>query len=221
VVPRRRTADLKLMDLRVDLMSRELLENQAAAQPIAQFRNWLYEACCAGLAEPNAMTLATVGLDGQPSARIVSLSQVTNEGFAFYTNYRSSKGRELAENPRAALVFHWPEIGRQVRITGLVEKTARADAEAYFEMHPRVAQLGAWASWQSSEIPDREFLHARVAKLERKYGDQEVSAPLSWGGYRLRPDTLEFWQSRVNHLHDRLQYSRHPDGCWIIDRLAP
>jgi pyridoxamine 5'-phosphate oxidase len=151
----------------------------------------------------------------------VSLSQVTNEGFAFYTNYRSSKGRELAENPRAALVFHWPEIGRQVRITGLVEKTARADAEAYFEMHPREAQLGAWASWQSSEIPDREFLDARVAKLERKYGGEEVPAPVSWGGYRLRPETLEFWQSRVNHLHDRLQYSRRPDGGWMIDRLAP
>ncbi|HTC36769.1 MAG TPA: pyridoxamine 5'-phosphate oxidase [Bryobacteraceae bacterium] len=221
VVPHRRTADLKLADLREELKGRELLEKHAAPQPIAQFRMWLYEACCAGLAEPNAMTIATVGTDGQPSARVVSLSQVTNDGFAFYTNYRSSKGRELAENPRAALVFHWPEIGRQVRITGVVEKTARADAEAYFEMHPREAQLSAWASWQSSEIADREFLDARVAKLEQKYGEADIPAPASWGGYRLRPESLEFWQSRANHLHDRLQYLRHPDGRWVIDRLAP
>jgi pyridoxamine 5'-phosphate oxidase len=221
VVPHRRTADLKLADLREELKNRELLERGAAPEPIVQFRAWLYEACCAGLAEPNAMTLATVGPDGQPSARIVSLSQVTSEGFTFFTNYRSSKGRELAENPRAALVFHWPEIGRQVRISGLVEKTARADADAYFEMHPRDAQLSALASWQSSQIADHEFLDTRVAKLERKYGDQEIPAPPTWGGYRLRPETLEFWQSRANQLHDRLRYVRHPDGRWVIDRLAP
>lgn len=221
VVPRRRTADLKLADLREELKSRELLETAAAAQPIAQFRAWLYEACCAGLAEPNAMTLATAGPDGQPSARIVSLSQVTNEGFTFYSNYRSAKGRELAENPRAALVFHWPEIGRQVRINGIVEKTARAEAEAYFEMHPREAQLGAWASWQSSEIADRGFLDARVTKLEERYGEVEIPTPASWGGYRLRPESMEFWQSRANHLHDRLRYTCQADGHWIIDRLAP
>jgi pyridoxamine 5'-phosphate oxidase len=221
VVPRRRTADLKLADLREELKRRELLETAAAAQPIAQFRAWLYEACCAGLAEPNAMTLATVGPDGQPSARIVSLSQVTNEGFTFFTNYRSAKGRELAEHPHAALVFHWPEIGRQVRINGAVEKTARGEVEAYFEMNSREAQLGAWASWQSSEIADRGYLDARVTKLDERYGPAEIPTPASWGGYRLRPESMEFWQSRANHLHDRLRYTRQANGLWIIDRLAP
>jgi pyridoxamine 5'-phosphate oxidase len=221
VVPRRRTADLKLADLREELMNRDLLELEAAAQPIAQFKAWLWEAYSAGLAAPNAMTLATVGPDGKPSARIVLLDNASNEGFTFFTNYRSAKGRELAENPRAALVFHWAEIGRQVRVTGRVEKTARAEAEAFFEMQPREAQLSALASWQSAEIADHEFLDARLAKVEQKYGDEKVPAPSTWGGYRLRPETLEFWQSRANHLHDRLLYSQQPDGRWAIERLAP
>jgi pyridoxamine 5'-phosphate oxidase len=221
VVPHRRTADLKLADLREELKSRALQESEAVAQPIAQFRTWLSEACSAGLAEPNAMTLATVGPDGQPSARIVVLQHAGNDGFTFYTNYGSGKGRELAVNPRAALVFHWPEIGRQVRISGSVEKTGRDEAEAYFQTQPREAQLSAWASWQSAQIADREFLDARVAKLEYKFGPGAIPAPSSWGGYRLRPETLEFSQSRANRLHDRLQYSRQPDGRWVIDRLAP
>jgi pyridoxamine 5'-phosphate oxidase len=221
VVPRRRTADLKLADLREELQSRELEERVAPREPMAQFRIWFAEACSAGLEQPNAMTLATVGTDGQPSARIVSLQHAGDEGFTFYTNYRSGKGRELAANPSAALVFHWPEIGRQVRITGLVEKTDRADAQAFFAAQQREAQLAALASWQSSQIADREFLDARVAKLERKYGQGTVPAPSSWGGYRLRPGTLEFSQIRPNQLHDRLQYSRRPGGRWAIDRLAP
>ncbi len=221
VVPRRRTADLKLADLRVDLMNRDLLESEASAQPIAQFKAWLWEAFSAGLAAPNAMTLATVGPDGRPSARIVLLDNVSDDGFTFFTNYRSAKGRELAENPRAALVFHWAEIGRQVRITGSVGKTPRAEAEAFFGMQPREVQLSAWASWQSSQIVDREFLDQRIARVEQKYGPTEVPTPPSWGGYRLQPETLEFWQSRSNQLHDRLQYSRQPDGRWLIDRLAP
>ncbi len=221
VVPRRRTAGLKLVDMREELKNRELEEWGTAAQPVAQFRTWLSEAHSAGLAEPNAMTLATVGPDGQPSARIVSLNHADNDGFMFYTSYRSSKGRELSTNPRAALVFHWPEIGRQVRITGMVEQTDRADAEAHFAVQPRDAQLSAWASWQSSEIADREFLDARVTKVEQRFGHGEIPAPSSWGGYRLRPETLEFSQSRSNQLHDRLQYSRQWDGRWVIDRLAP
>jgi pyridoxamine 5'-phosphate oxidase len=221
VVPRRRTADLKLADLREELKSRGLRETEAAAQPIALFKAWLWEAYSAGLAAPNAMTLATVGLDGMPAARVVLLDNAGHEGFSFFTNYRSAKGRELAENPRAALLFHWAEIGRQVRISGLVEKTARAEAEVFFARQPREAQLSAWASWQSSEIADREFLDARVAKVEQKFSQGSVPAPSSWGGYRLRPETLEFWQSRSNQLHDRLQYSRLPDGQWAIDRLAP
>jgi pyridoxamine 5'-phosphate oxidase len=221
VVPRRRTAELKLADLRGDLMNRELLESEAAPQPVTQFKAWLWEAYSAGLAAPNAMTLATVGPDGKPSARIVLLNDVNNDGFTFFTNYRSGKARELAENPLAALVFHWAEIGRQVRITGIVEKTARAEAEAFFEMQPREVQLSAWASWQSSEIADREFLDQRIAKVEEKYNRSEVPVPASWGGYRLRPESIEFWQSRANQLHDRLKYSCRPDGQWAIERLAP
>jgi pyridoxamine 5'-phosphate oxidase len=221
VVPRRRTADLKLADLREELRNRALLETAAAPQPIDQFKLWLYEACSAGLAEPNAMTLATVGSGGQPSARVVSLMRIGDEGFTFYTNYGSSKGRELAADPRAALVFHWPEIGRQVRITGAVEKTGRDEVEEYFTAQPRDARLSAWASWQSSRIADREFLDARVAKLEQRFGSGEVPAPPAWGGYRLWPETIEFSQSRSNQLHDRLQYSRGSDGRWVIDRLAP
>jgi pyridoxamine 5'-phosphate oxidase len=220
VVPRRRTADLKLADLREELRSRALEELQAAAQPIEQFKLWLYEACSAGLAEPNAMTLATAGLDGQPSARVVALMGIGEDGFTFFTNQRSSKGRELAANPKAALVFHWPEIGRQVRVSGCVEKTGRAEFEAYFAAQSREAQLSAWASWQSSQIADRKFLDERVAKMVQKFPDA-VPAPPSWGGYRLRPDLIEFSQMRANHLSDRLQYSRRLDGRWGIDRLAP
>jgi pyridoxamine 5'-phosphate oxidase len=221
VVPRRRTADVKLADLREELKHRELLESVAIPEPIAQFKLWLYEACSAALAEPNAMTLATVGPDGQPSARVVALHDIGDGGFTFFTNYGSSKGRELAFNPRAALVFHWPEIGRQVRITGSVEKTGRAQTEAYFETQSREARLSAWASWQSSEIADREFLEQRVVKLEERFGTGVVTAPPGWGGYRLRPETLEFSQTCSNQLHDRLQYSRRADGRWTIERLAP
>jgi pyridoxamine 5'-phosphate oxidase len=167
------------------------------------------------------MTLATVSLDGTPSARIVLLDHASSEGFTFFTNYGSSKARELAENPRAALVFHWPEIGRQVRVTGAVEKTTRAETEAFFEMQPREVQLSTWASWQSSQIADRDFLDARVVRVDQKFGEGQVPAPSSWGGYRLRPAMLEFWQSRSNQLHDRLQYLRRPDGLWAMDRLAP
>ena len=221
VVPRRRTPELKLADLREDLMNRELLESEAGVRPIAQFKVWLWEAYSAGLAAPNAMTLATVGPDGQPSARIVLLDQAGSNGFTFFTHYRSGKGRELAENPRAALVFHWAEIGRQVRITGLVEKTAQAEAEAFFGAQPREAQLSAWASWQSSEIADREFLDQRIARVKQKYSQGPVPVPPDWGGYQLRPESLEFWQSRANQLHDRLRYVCRPDGSWALDRLAP
>ncbi len=221
VVPHRRTAHVKLADLRGELMNRGLLESEADVQPAAQFQAWLWEAYSAGVAAPNAMTLATVGADGQPSARIVLLHNAGQEGFTFFTNSLSGKGRELAQNPRAALVFHWVEIGRQVRITGVVEKMAGADVAAFFEMQPREVQLSAWASWQSSEIADREFLDHRVAKVELKYGRVEIPAPPSWCGYRLRPDTVEFWQSRSNQLHDRLRYSRGPGARWVIQRLAP
>ena len=219
VVPRRRTADLKLADLREELRCRDLIESTAIADPIAQFKLWLYDACSAGLAEPNAMTLATVGSGGQPSARIVSLMGIGKEGFTFYTNIRSAKGRELAVNPRAALVFHWPEIGRQVRVTGRVETVELADR--YFETQTREVKLAAWTSWQSSQIADREFLENRMARLEQRFAEGEIPAPPAWRGYRLRAEAIEFSQSRANQLHDRLEYSLRPDGGWQTQRLAP
>lgn len=221
VVPRRRTADLKLADLREALKNQDLLESSAIPEPIAQFKVWLYEACSAALVEPNAMTLATAGSDGQPSARIVSLMGIGEEGFTFFTNSRSSKGRELAANPRAALVFHWPEIGRQVRVTGAVEGAPHDQVAAYFQYLSRDARLSAWASWQSSGIADREFLETRMAKLGQRFADGEIPVPPAWSGYRLRPERIEFAQTRPNHLHDRLQYVRQPDGRWSIERLAP
>ena len=167
------------------------------------------------------MTLATTAADGQPSARIVLLKEVSQDGFVFYTNYGSRKGRELAVNPRAALVFYWPQLERQVRITGAVVKTSRSESNAYFQTRPRGSQLAAWASWQSLPIPDRDVLEARVKKLEAKYAGVSVPLPPNWGAYRLRPDSIEFWQGRPNRLHDRLRYSQEADGGWKIERLAP
>jgi pyridoxamine 5'-phosphate oxidase len=167
------------------------------------------------------MTLATTAADGQPSARIVLLKEVSQDGFVFYTNYGSRKGRELAVNPRAALVFYWPQLERQVRITGAVVKTSRSESEGYFQTRPRGSQLAAWASWQSSPIPDRDVLEARVKKLEAKYAGGSVPLPPNWGGYRLRAESIEFWQGRPNRLHDRLRYSREAGGGWKIERLAP
>jgi pyridoxamine 5'-phosphate oxidase len=188
--------------------------------PILQFQNWLKQAKAAGISEPTAMTLATTGADGQPSARIVLLKEV-RDGFVFYTNYGSRKGHELAANPRAALVFHWPQLERQVRITGAVVKTSRSESEAYFHTRPRGSQLAAWASSQSSVIPDREVLEARVKILEEKYAGTNVPLPPNWGGYRLRAESIEFWQGRPNRLHERLRYTREPGSAWKIERLAP
>jgi pyridoxamine 5'-phosphate oxidase len=167
------------------------------------------------------MALATVSQEGQPSARMVLLKEATPDGFVFFTNYRSRKGRELAANPHAALVFFWRELSRQVRITGTVTKTTRAESEAYFRTRPRGAQLSAWASWQSSPVPDRQILETRVSKLETKYAAGSIPAPPNWGGYRLQPESIEFWQGRPSRLHDRIVYSRQADGPWRIERLAP
>jgi pyridoxamine 5'-phosphate oxidase len=194
---------------------------RALSDPILRFQQWLDHATSTGIVEPNAMTLATTGFDGQPSARMVLLKEAGPEGFVFYTNYRSRKGRELAANPRAALVFYWRDLGRQVRVTGTVIKTSRAESENYFHTRPRGSQLAAWASWQSSTIPDRGFLDARLQKLEVKYAGAEIPLPPSWGGYRLQPETIEFWLGRPNRLHDRLLYTRRAQGGWKIERLAP
>jgi pyridoxamine 5'-phosphate oxidase len=196
-------------------------EGSADANPFKQFEKWLEQARAAGLDEPGAVALATVSSEGQPSARMVIVREANSRGFVFYTNYRSQKGRELAANPRASLVFYWPELGRQVRVTGSTAKTSRGETEEYFRTRPRGAQLSAWASWQSSVIPDRSVLEQRIQKLESRYAGADIPAPPGWGGYRLRPETMEFWQGRENRLHDRLRYSRKSSGRWIVERLAP
>ena len=221
VVPQRYTADRKQADLRLLARNAPLDESSLDRDPIRQFEKWFAEACAAGLEEPGAMTLATVSSDGQPSARMVILRHITSEGFVFYTNYRSQKGRELSGNSRAALVFYWAELGRQVRVSGRIAKTSRSETQAYFATRPLGSQLAAWASWQSSVIPGRDFLEKRMRKLENKYPEGSVPPPPDWGGYRLNPDMIEFWQGRENRLHDRLRYARQADGGWAIERLAP
>ncbi len=221
IVPCRQTPDLKLADLREEYRDSPLEESHLEPDPLIQFQKWFTAARASGVSEPNAMTLATVAADGQPSARMVLLKEVTDAGFVFYTNYRSRKGRELAANPRAALVFFWKELARQVRVTGDVVKTSRKDSEAYFGSRPRGAQLAAWASWQSSPISDREVLDSRLRRLEEKYAGSSLPLPPSWGGFRLKPDTIEFWQGRPDRLHDRFQYSKNSRGNWKIERLSP
>jgi pyridoxamine-phosphate oxidase len=198
-----------------------LNEDSARADPIQQFEEWYTQARAARLKEPGAVTLATVSPEGQPSARIVLVREAGPRGFVFYTNYRSRKGRELAANPRAALVFYWPELNRQVRVTGQVTKTSSSETDAYFRTRPRGAQFSAWASWQSSEIPGRDVLERRVQKMESRFAGHEIPPPPGWGGYRLRPETIEFWQGRENRLHDRLRYARKANGRWGMERLSP
>jgi pyridoxamine 5'-phosphate oxidase len=221
IVPQRHTPELKLADLREEYKGEPFDESHLDANPMLQFQKWFSEARAVAVHEPNAMTLATAGTDGQPSARIVLLKEVKEDSFVFYTNYRSRKGSELAGNPRAALVFYWPVLGRQVRITGRVKKTTRAESERYFHTRPTGAQLGAWASRQSSIIADRGTLERRVQKLEAKYAGKSIPLPPDWGGYKLYPDSIEFWQGRLNRLHDRLRYAKERGGRWKIERLAP
>jgi pyridoxamine 5'-phosphate oxidase len=202
-------------------MARGLDLGDLDADPIRQFRGWLDEALAAQLTEANAMTLATVGADGRPSARMVLIKGVSEAGFVFYTNYESRKGRELGATPWAALAFYWAELERQVRIEGRVERTSAADSDAYFHSRPLGSQLGAAVSQQSAVIPNRATLEARLRELEARYHDQEVPRPAQWGGFRVVPDAIEFWQGRPNRLHDRLRYRKAADGLWVIERLSP
>jgi pyridoxamine 5'-phosphate oxidase len=185
-----------------------------------EFARWFEEAVKAELHEPNAMTLATATADGAPSARIVLLKGFDESGFVFFTDYRSRKGAELTENPRAALVFYWPELERQIRITGSTERTDRQESEAYFQTRPRGSRLSAWVSHQSQVIAGRKELDERVPELERRYPDDDIPVPPYWGGFRLRPDSIEFWQGRSSRLHDRIRYVRSGDS-WRIERLSP
>ena len=211
---------MHLANLRKDYIQHGLSEADLLADPVAQFRVWFDQALAAGLAEPNAMTLATCTPDGVPSARVVLLKGFDERGFAFFTNYDGRKAQELAANPRAALVFYWAELERQVRVEGVVERTTETDSDAYFESRPRGSQLGAWSSEQSRVVEGRAVLEARMAALETKYTGGPVPRPPFWGGFRVRPDVVEFWQGRSSRLHDRLRY-RRDGGAWVIERLCP
>jgi pyridoxamine 5'-phosphate oxidase len=198
-----------------------MLERDLDPDPFVQFARWLAEAETAGIPLANAVTLATATREGRPSARNVLLRDFDERGFVFYTNYRSRKALELSENPNASLVFLWKELDRQVCVTGSVERTSREESERYFRTRPREARLGAWASPQSEVIGSRAELDERFQEMATTYPGDDVPLPPFWGGYRLKPDTIEFWQSRLHRLHDRLRYSRRSDGVWVIERLSP
>ncbi len=210
-------------DLRVDYGRSELMRAGLDPDPLKQFEDWLQEAVNNGVEEPNAMTLSTVAAGGQPSSRVVLLKGLGLKGgaFHFYTNYESRKGRELAGNPRAALNFHWKPLERQVCVRGSVEKITSEDSDSYFQSRPYDSQIGAWVSEQSEEIPSREWLEQRREQLEKKFPEGEVPLPPFWGGYRLIPTEIEFWQGRPGRLHDRFLYHLNTDRQWQISRLSP
>ncbi len=199
----------------------ELLERDADPNPFRQFDKWYAEAVAAQVVAPDAMTLATASPDGAPSARMVLLKGADERGFVFFTNYESQKSRELAQNPRAALVLYWPELHRQVRVTGTVGKTSREESERYFHSRPLGSQIGAAASRQSAVLASRADLDRRVADLEAELAGKPVPLPAYWGGFRVVPETIEFWQGRPDRLHDRLRYRRLSTGSWKIERLSP
>ncbi|MFS8973204.1 pyridoxamine 5'-phosphate oxidase [Cupriavidus necator] len=214
----------QLADLRRTYVLGSLSETDVAPDPMSQFKRWFDEAVTAKLPEPNAMTLATVGADGQPSARIVLLKGIDDRGFTFFTNYESRKGLDMAANPRAALLFHWVQLERQVRVEGLVEKVSDDESDAYFASRPLGSRVGAWASEQSREVPGRNVLEQRELEYRSKFGENPPRPP-HWGGYRLVPTAMEFWQGRPSRLHDRIAYrlqpGAQPGGAWQIVRLSP
>jgi pyridoxamine 5'-phosphate oxidase len=206
-------------DLRLDYTQAGL--ETGDPNPFYQFQLWFEQALHAQLLEPNAMTLATVTAEGKPHARIVLLKGFDERGFTFYTNFQSQKGQELTLNPYAALVFLWKDLERQVRVTGKIEQVSDTEADQYYHSRPLGSQLGAWASPQSAVIPDRQFLVDRMAQFTAQYLDKEIPRPANWGGFRVVPSEIEFWQGRTSRLHDRLRYQLQPAGHWQIDRLAP
>jgi len=198
-----------------------LLEADVDRDPIKQFQRWYDEALAAKVSEPETMALATATKDGVPSVRMILLKHFDAEGFVFYTNYKSRKGREIAENPLASVVFHWPELDRQVRIEGWVEKISGEESDAYFETRPCESQISAHASAQSEVIGSRAELDRRFEELQKEYEGRPVPRPAHWGGYRLRPTRIEFWQARFARLNDRILYELQADGRWVMKRLAP
>jgi pyridoxamine 5'-phosphate oxidase len=212
---------MTLADLRSDYALAGLNEKDLARDPFRQFEKWFQEAEAAKIREPNAMVLSTADGDARPSSRTVLLKGLDGRGFVFYTSYESRKGRALERNPLASLLFPWIALERQVIVEGPVAKVAREESETYFHSRPRPSQLAAWAAQQSSIVTGRAALDDGFKALERKYAGQPVPVPPHWGGYRLSPETVEFWQGRRSRLHDRLRYRRASDGGWMVERLAP
>jgi pyridoxamine 5'-phosphate oxidase len=216
------TPPTSIADLRREYARARLDEADVSHDPFVEFARWFAEAQEAQIKDANAMTLATATADGKPSARIVLLKALDERGFVFFTDYRSRKGGELEANPRAALVFYWAELDRQVRITGGVSLTTREESERYFKSRPLGSRLGAWASHQSRVIPGRAVLEADLREIEERFGDGDIPLPTHWGGYRVVPDAIEFWQGRESRLHDRIRYVREAGvKGWRVERLSP
>lgn len=211
---------IDIATLRRDYSLKSLNESEISRDPVVQFEHWLNDAINAQLPEPNAMTLATSTFEGKPSARIVLLKQFSAEGFSFFTNYDSRKANNLLQNPYAAIVFYWSELERQVRIEGKVVKVSDAESDEYFRTRPEKSKLGAWASPQSSVIPNRKYLENLMSDFEEEFRGKKIVRPKNWGGYMLKPSLFEFWQGRSNRLHDRIQYTLTNDS-WVVERIAP
>ena len=213
--------NINIAAIRRDYQMQSLLEKDVDSNPFNQFNAWWDDVLKSELDEVNAMTLATASSTGIPSARIVLLKSVSEQGFVFFTNYNSNKGKELEENPNACLVFFWKELERQIRITGKVKKVSAAESDEYFLSRPEGSRIGAWASPQSQVIASREIIEENTAKYEAEFAAGNIIRPPHWGGYIVMPEAFEFWQGRPNRLHDRIQYSLQKEGNWKIERLAP
>jgi|ERR1019366_4738266 pyridoxamine 5'-phosphate oxidase len=214
--------DLRLYinSLRHDFSKQKLNESDVNDNPILQFEKWFKEAVDTHVNEPNAMSVSTATIDGKPSSRILLLRNFNEDGFVFYTNYTSRKGSEIVDNPHCALLFFWPELERQVRIEGTLQKQTAAESDIYFNTRPRGSKLGAWTSEQSKIIPSRDVLEQKYEKLSKKYADDNIPRPSYWGGFLLKPVSIEFWQGRPSRLHDRILYTLE-NNSWVINRLAP